>query len=45
MDKNVLIVSHAATIRAIHFNIIGFNKNTNMLSFIPDNGKIFEYDI
>lgn len=45
MDKNVLIVSHAATIRAIHFNIVGFNKNTDMLSFIPDNGKIFEYDI
>lgn len=45
IDKNVLIVSHAATIRAIHFNIIGFDKDTNMLSFIPDNVQIFEYDI
>lgn len=44
-DKNVLIVSHAATIRAMHFNIVGFNKNTDMLSFIPDNGQVFEYDI
>lgn len=45
MDKNVLIVSHAATIRTIHFNIVGFNKNTNMLSFMPDNGRVFEYEI
>lgn len=45
MGKNILIVSHAATIRAIHFNIIGFDESTNILSFVPDNGKVFEYNI
>ncbi len=44
-DKNILIVSHAATIRALHFNIVGFDKDVNLLSFIPYNGKIFEYNI
>ncbi len=44
-DKNVLIVSHAATIRAMHFNIVGFCENTDMLSFKVDNGVILEYDI
>lgn len=43
-DKNVLIVSHAATIRALHFNIVGFNKETKMLSFAVDNAKVFEYE-
>jgi len=45
MDKNVLIVSHAATIRALHFNIVGFDKETDMLSFSPDNAYIFEYEL
>lgn len=45
IDKTILIVSHAATIRALHFNIMGFNKKTNMLSFVANNGQIFEYDI
>lgn len=45
MDKNVLIVSHAATIRALHFNIVGFDKDTNMLSFLPDNAQVFEYEL
>lgn len=44
-DKNVLITSHAATIRALHFNLIGFNEDTNMLSFKVDNAKILEYEI
>lgn len=44
-DKCILIVSHAATIRALHYNIVGYNQNTYMLSFVVDNGKIFRYDL
>ena len=44
-DKNILIVSHAATIRAMHFNIVGFSENTDMLSFKVDNGCVLEYVI
>lgn len=44
-DKTVLVVSHAATIRAIHYNIMGFDESTNMLSFNVDNGKILTYEL
>lgn len=44
-DKCVLVVSHAATIRALHYNIVGFDKNTDMLLFKVDNGHVLEYDL
>lgn len=44
-DKNILVISHAATIRALHFNIVGFDKDTDMLSFKIDNGEILNYNI
>lgn len=44
-DKCVLIVSHAATIRALHYNIVGFDENTDMLLFKVDNGQVLEYNL
>lgn len=44
-DKCILIVSHAATIRALHYNIVGYNNTIDMLSFKIDNGQIFKYDL
>lgn len=43
--KTVLIVSHAATIRAINYNIIGYDSNTDFLEFKPIHGEIYEYEI
>lgn len=43
--KTVLIVSHAATIRAINYNIIGYDSNTDFLEFKPTHGKVYEYEI
>ena len=43
--KTVLIVSHAATIRAINYNIIGYDSNTDFLDFKPTHGEIYEYEI
>ena len=43
--KTVLIVSHAATIRAINYNIIGYDSNTDFLEFKPTHGEIYEYEI
>ena len=43
--KNVLIVSHAATIRAINYNIEGYDENTNFLEFKPKNGEVYQYKI
>ena len=42
-DKCILIVSHAATIRALHYNLTGFDEKTDMLSFKVDNGQVLEY--
>lgn len=44
-DKTILIISHAATIRAIHYNITGFDKETKLLSFSVGNGQVLKYDI
>lgn len=43
--KTVLIVSHAATIRAINYNIKGYDSNTKFLEFRPVHGKVYEYEI
>ena len=42
-DKNILIVSHACIIKAIHFNLVGYDENTDFLSFYPKNTTIYEY--
>lgn len=44
-DANILIVSHAATIRAIHFNIIGYTDNTDFMTFKVPNCSIHKYTI
>lgn len=43
--NNVLLVSHSATIRAINYNIIGYDEDTNFLDFKPQNGEIYKYKI
>lgn len=44
-DKTVLIVSHAATIRCIHYNIVGYDNKTRFLDFKPQTAEVYEYDI
>ena len=44
-DKNILIVSHAATIRALHFNIVGFAEKEDLHKFSVDNCCILNYNI
>ena len=42
-NKTILIISHGSFIKALHFNIIGYDENTDFLSFRPENTKIYEY--
>lgn len=42
-DKTVLIVSHGATIRALHYIIKGYDENTDFLTINVPNCCIFEY--
>lgn len=44
-NKNILIVSHEAIIRAIHYNIIGYNANTNFKEIKIDNCCLLKYKI
>ncbi len=44
-DKTVLVVSHGATIRALHYVISGYNEDTNFLDTKTPNCCVFEYDI
>lgn len=44
-NKKVLIVSHGSFIKAMHYSIIGYDKNTDFLSFSPQNAEYFKYEI
>lgn len=44
-NKNILIVSHGAFIKALYFNIIGYDEKTDFLSFFPKNGEVLEFEI
>ena len=43
-NKTILIVSHGGFIKAIHFNLIGYDENTDFLSFNPKNTYLYKYD-
>jgi len=43
-NKNILIVSHGSFMKTLHFNLIGYNENTDFLSFNPKNTTLYEYD-
>lgn len=43
-NKNILIVSHAGFIKTLHFNLIGYDENTDFLKFNPKNTTLYEYD-
>ena len=44
-DKTILLVSHAATIRALHFNILGYDDSTWFYAFKLENGEAYEYNL
>lgn len=44
-NKTILIVSHGSFIKALHFNLVGYNAETDFLSFNPQNTTLYEYDL
>lgn len=44
-DKTILIVSHGAFIKALHYNLIGYDEETDFLSFNPQNTKPYYYTL
>lgn len=43
-NKSLLIVSHGGFIKALHFNLIGYDENTDFLSFNPKHATLYTYD-
>lgn len=43
--NNILVVSHGAFLQALHFNIVGYDKNTNLSDYKISNCEIKVYDI
>lgn len=44
-DKTVLVVSHGATIRALHYCITSFSEDEDFLKLDVPNCGVFEYDL
>lgn len=44
-NKTILIVSHGSFIKALHYNIVGYDENTDFLSFRPENATLYCYEI
>lgn len=44
-NKNILIVSHGSFIKTLHFNLMGYDENTDLLSFSPKNAVVYEYEV
>ena len=44
-DKSILIVSHGGFIKALHFTILGYDDDTDFLTFFPKNTQVYEYDL
>ena len=42
-NKTILIISHGSFIKTLHFNLIGYDENTNFMSFKPENCILYEY--
>lgn len=43
-DETILVVSHSGTIKALHYNIVGYDDNTDLTEFYSDHNEIYEYD-
>ena len=44
-DKTILVVSHGALIRALHYVIVGYDSNTDFLKFNVKNAEVYKYEV
>lgn len=44
-DARILIVGHGTLLKTLHFNIVGYDDDTDFWSFHLENGEIAEYEI
>ena len=44
-DAKILIVGHGVLLKTMHFNIVGYDDETDFWSFHLKNGDVVEYDV
>ena len=44
-EQTILIVTHGSTLRALHYNLIGYQTNEDFMKFQVKNCQIFQYKI
>lgn len=44
-DSSILIVAHGGSLRALHFNIVGYDDDTNLRTMHFENCEMREYEI
>ena len=44
-DKTILVVAHGDIITAIHYAIVGYDKNIDLTDFHCEHNKIYEYNL
>lgn len=44
-DAKILVVSHGVLLKTMHFNIVGYDDNTDFWELHFENGDLMEYDI
>ena len=44
-DARILVVAHGVLLKTLHFNIVGYDDNTDFYEFHLENGEIEEHEI
>ena len=44
-DSRILVVAHGAFLKTLHYNIIGYDDETDFYDFYLKNGEVVEYNI
>jgi broad specificity phosphatase PhoE len=44
-DDVILVVGHGGALKTLHFNLVGYDKDTDFMSIHFKNGQVLEYEI
>ena len=44
-DAKILVVAHGVLLKTLHFNIVGYDNDTDFYDFHLENGELVEYEI
>lgn len=44
-DDTILVVAHGTLLKALHYNLVGYDENTDLRGFYMGNCELVEYDV